>query len=586
MTAPEHAHVTTFTVRLGLTWMASIIPGLLQLQPEDQPHLFGFLDRSRRRLPVNDEAVDARNGDRICALLARYRVGHPEPLVERRRRPRHGRVCSRGRRGMPHVAFATTLSAVDAVLALKVAVSDLYKNRLGDRMRGPPADRAGLRRPGRRDRLRIDLQLPPHDTPPRTFSDILKVDEPLFLAYRNEMVRRGVLEMPLPLMWAQVAYSHTDADVDRALETSRGARRLAWANRTRATSEREPLMRWTDMYVAGTGASFPDRVSVESAIADGRCDPEEARQAEYLEIAVAADDQGAPDFAVAAARQALDRSGFAAHDVGNLLHAVVLHSGLDGWNSASYVQRQVLAAGCVVGEMRGGCGGAFVGLELACGFLHAHPEIPAAMVTAADCWPQPVVDRWRSGGGVIFGDGGAAVVVSRRGGFARLLSLTTHTDPSLEQLHRGDASLLPFSPQARSGSNSDLFRRVVEFFRSVMPVDEFLQRRSNLARAAIEQAVEEAGVSLAEVEHLVLPFDGAMTSRRDYIEPFHLKVERTTWEFDRRTGHFGAGDPLASLNHLVESRRLRANDRVLLVSEGAGWTLTAAVIEVIEEPTP
>jgi glutamate-1-semialdehyde 2,1-aminomutase len=65
------------------------------------------------------------------------------------------------------------------------------------------------------------------DTAPKTFDDILRVDERLFMAYRNEIVRRGILEMPLPLMRAQVTYSHTDADVDRALEVSRDALRAA-----------------------------------------------------------------------------------------------------------------------------------------------------------------------------------------------------------------------------------------------------------------------------------------------------------------------------------------------------------------------
>lgn len=61
------------------------------------------------------------------------------------------------------------------------------------------------------------------DTQPRSWDDLATADATLFLAYRNELLARGILEMPLPFMRAQVTYSHTDADIDRALETAEQA---------------------------------------------------------------------------------------------------------------------------------------------------------------------------------------------------------------------------------------------------------------------------------------------------------------------------------------------------------------------------
>ncbi|OKJ78786.1 hypothetical protein AMK30_04745 [Streptomyces sp. CB02460] len=161
-------HETTFTAHLDLTWTASIRPGLLDAHPDQLPELLGSRGRSLRRLPIIDEQVDARYGDQIRALLARYRIDHPDPLVipggEAAKTPattdrihRHmetwgvprfdepllvwgggvahdvaGYAAATYRRGVPYVAFATTLvGAIDAMFALKVAVNAGYKNRLG-----------------------------------------------------------------------------------------------------------------------------------------------------------------------------------------------------------------------------------------------------------------------------------------------------------------------------------------------------------------------------------------------------------------------------------------------------------------------
>lgn len=168
MSDTEQPHMIQFSARRDLTWSATIQPRLLDLSPDDHPDLFGPLRQSRRRLPIIDEAVDAIYGDPIRGQLARYQVEHPDPLVipggeaakteatvskihrymEAWGVPRFGEplliwgggvshdrggyAASTYRRGVPYIAFGTTLvSAIDAMFALKVAVSDLYKNRIG-----------------------------------------------------------------------------------------------------------------------------------------------------------------------------------------------------------------------------------------------------------------------------------------------------------------------------------------------------------------------------------------------------------------------------------------------------------------------
>ena len=340
-------------------------------------------------------------------------------------------------------------------------------------------------------------------------------------------------------------------------------------------------MIWEDVYLAGTGSSFAPEVSVESAIAENRYDSEEAGRSKQLALTVAGPEVRSPDFAVAAARQALERAGRSVDEAELLLYAVLMHNGIDVWNATSYVQRELGAANALISEVRNGSNGGLTGLELACSHLRARPGAGVAVVTASDCWRDPVFDRWRADSGLVFGDGGSAVVVSRESGFARLVSLCTTTDSSLEGLHRGVEEFGPF--QHNPERPIDLFRRAQEFMRAV-PKEEVWQRHNDGLRAAVDQALEEGKVAIGDVEHVVMPFFGAHLLARQCLEPLGLKLEQTTWEYGRRIGHIGAGDQFAGLDHLVSSGALGTGDRVLLIGVGGGFTWTAALLETLETP--
>jgi glutamate-1-semialdehyde 2,1-aminomutase len=64
-----------------------------------------------------------------------------------------------------------------------------------------------------------------------SMDDVAGADSELFVRYRGELFARGVLEMPVPFVRAQVGYSHTEEDVDRCLEAAADALRAALARR-------------------------------------------------------------------------------------------------------------------------------------------------------------------------------------------------------------------------------------------------------------------------------------------------------------------------------------------------------------------
>jgi 3-oxoacyl-[acyl-carrier-protein] synthase III len=340
-------------------------------------------------------------------------------------------------------------------------------------------------------------------------------------------------------------------------------------------------MQSTNLYLAGTGASLPRAVTVANAVEHGLYDAGRAERTQQLAVTVADLPAGdsAPAFAAAAARHALASSAHSPADVALVLHSVVCHAGLDLWNSAAYVARHagVRDRHTAFAELRTGCDAALLAVDLASAYLQTHPAKPAALITAADVWPEPTFDRWSSNSSLVFGDGGAALLLSRKSGFARILSTSTAGDPDLEELDRGEEPFMPFANHA--GNPFDVPSRFRHYLTTVDKEDVWRRQRI-LVRDAVDRACADAEITLADVRHVVMPFVGAHSLDRDHLAPLGLTLAAaTSFEYGRRVGHLGAADVLVGLHHLRDAGRLAPGDITLLLAQGSGHIVTAVLLE-------
>ncbi|MEV4921995.1 ketoacyl-ACP synthase III family protein [Streptomyces roseoverticillatus] len=340
-------------------------------------------------------------------------------------------------------------------------------------------------------------------------------------------------------------------------------------------------MQHEDLYIAGVGSYLPKAVDVDEAIATGRYDAEEQLGSGQESVTVAGSEDSQPDMAVRAAREALERSGHRADEVGLLLHAVTGHNGLDGWNAAAYLQRQVLDGSGVAFEIRQLSNGAVGAVELAAAHLAAAPGREAALITAADRFAEPAWDRWRSSWGLVFGDGASAAVFSRSRGFARVRSAVTVTDTELEVLHRGT---LPFTPAPTPDQYPIDFRARTLDSSWAMSFEETERRLAAGIREAVTRATEEAGIGTGDAEHWVMPNFGRELLHKQCLDPLGVGVERTTWQWGSRVGHLGAADQFAGLAYLTEAGRVAPGDRVAVVGVGGGFNWTCVVLEITGRP--
>jgi 3-oxoacyl-[acyl-carrier-protein] synthase III len=335
-----------------------------------------------------------------------------------------------------------------------------------------------------------------------------------------------------------------------------------------------------DFYVAGTGSYHPKSVPVDEAVADGRYDLATQRRTGQERVTVS-ESETQPEMAVLAGRQAVDRSGLAPDRFALLLHGTTSHNGLDGWNCASYLQHQVLGGHGLSFEIRQLSNTSMGAMELACAYLTADPGRSAALITAADQFAPPVWDRWRAAPLAVYGDGASALVLARGGGFAQLVSLVSASDAELEFMHRGT---LPFGPNPEDGHPISLVERTLQS-------SDFLDFEVAKTRMAagwhktITEACDEAGLAVTDADHVVTPHLGRELLYEVCLDQLGIDLDRTTWHYGNQIGH-ASTDQFAGLNHLAETGRLRAGQRVVMVGVGGGFNWTTAVLEITTDTIP
>lgn len=342
------------------------------------------------------------------------------------------------------------------------------------------------------------------------------------------------------------------------------------------------------MFVAGTWLHLPDSsVTVAEAIRGNRYSPAEAEGTEQIAAAVATNGDAGPDFALHAAREALKQSGHHPDDIAVLLYAYAGDPGIRIANIGCFLQHGLGAQYALPAQLSSGCDAALVALDLACSRLQvpgdngqgATPQ-PAALIAAADYWPDQLWDRWRTVHGLVYGDGGSALVVSRDRGFARLVALAHTTAAELEGLHRGAQRFGPDTPSA-----PNMKERADHYFDRVMPKKAMRRLFASRLREAVDQALEEAAISLSQVAHVVYAFVGAQLLEHELLEPLGIDRSLTTFDLTQGIGDLGAAGPFAGYHLLRTSGRLRPGDHALLVGVGGGFVFSAAVLETLEEPT-
>ena len=339
-------------------------------------------------------------------------------------------------------------------------------------------------------------------------------------------------------------------------------------------------MKVSDVYVAGIGTAQTGRVATSEAVERGWWDAQERDRSGLLSVSVAGTTP-APDLAIEAALTALAQSGHAPEQISGVFHTNVHPQGPDGWSAQHYINRHTVNQPVTSVEIHNGCVGFFSALQLATCYLTATPGRTAALLTAADNFGTPAVNRWQASRLFVLADGGGAIVLSRQHGFARILATSAASDPELEERHRAGEKLFP--PGLTNGRMLN-FEERTERFRQEQAAGSApgLGDFGSLLLDTAEQTLKEAGVSMGDITKVI--HDGFHHDALDVLFFGQLEIleEQGIWEFTRRVGHAGPLDQIRGLEYAWRNHEVEAGDYVLLATDAPGMEAACAVIQITE----
>lgn len=319
--------------------------------------------------------------------------------------------------------------------------------------------------------------------------------------------------------------------------------------------------------ILGTGSAAPDNV-VTNADLEKIMDTSDEWIVQRTGIKsrhIARPGEKFSDFAVPAARQALDMAGVEAADLDLILAGTISPDHIMPSGACS-VQALLGAHKATGMDVCAACSGFIYGLSIADKYLKCNPDmnilvIGGEIVSHHLDWE----DRTTA---VLFGDAVGAAVVGARADGHRLLSVETGSDGNLGRLLyiEGLGSATPVTKDFDI-DNTYIKMKGREIFKHAI---------KNMVEVS-NRALARAGVTLDQVTK-VIPHQANMRIIEMLAKQFKKPMSEVFVNIDRY-GNSSAGTIPVALSEAVDTKFIEPGDIVLMTVFGGGLTWAAAVLE-------
>ncbi len=327
----------------------------------------------------------------------------------------------------------------------------------------------------------------------------------------------------------------------------------------------------TDIYgrVTGWGAYTPAKIVTNHELAQtlDTSDDWIVQRSGIHQRRIAAEHETTSSMCVEASRQALARAHLAPADLDLI---IVATSTPDYFTPpvSSQVQHALGAHDVPAFVLTTGCTGFVYALTTAYQFVHTG-TYRNILVVGAELLSRFVDWRDRSMC-VLFGDAAGAVVIQATGERCGLQSFVLGSDGS-----QGEHIIMPSGGSARP-FGAEVLAEGAHYIQ--MNGREVFKFASRVVGRACQQALHQAGLGMDDIDWII-PHQANLRIIEAAARDMRLPLDRFIINIDQYANTSAASIPLALAENL-NNGRIRPDDRLLLVSFGAGLTWGAAVLQL------
>ena len=294
---------------------------------------------------------------------------------------------------------------------------------------------------------------------------------------------------------------------------------------------------------------------------------------------VAAEDEHPSEMGIRAAEVAVERAGIDPGEIDVLIYCSAGFYDYRIWSPAARIQAALGADGCYAFEVKNGCNGGNLGINIAKTLLLDDPDKRYALVVCSEKLSISVDYNDQSAISLFMvGDGAAAALLRKGEATNRLLSYVSITEGSTV-----DSVKVPSGGTVGMGSpGSESSGARVGYIRIDDPagLDRILsQTYLENYMGVIRRALEKSGRDLEDLD-LLLTNQVKRSLLEDILRGLDLGWDHTITSI-KDYGHMGTVDGLFNLSRAMDDGLAGPGKLVVLASSGAGFTWAAMPIEFL-----
>ncbi len=241
--------------------------------------------------------------------------------------------------------------------------------------------------------------------------------------------------------------------------------------------------------------------------------------------------------------------------------------------TSGHIQHALGARNAFAFDLGQGCSGMLSALQTAKGYISLEEGIETVLLVSGDKWSK--FTRFHAADSVFFGDGGGAVVVSKKARDFRPLCFNVITDGTYYALWRIEMGGISHPPSPESMAKGYQY---YDCWDKPRAHGEFKEIYVPTIIRGIKGALKKCGLRTDDVSYLDM-VNANLKVLEIVADALSIPMTRTSAKYLIEYGHFGAHDVFLNLEMARREGRLKKGDIVVLQSTGIGFTWACAVLQ-------